>query len=203
MRRLKPSLLLPRAQSTTESWLSTYLSKEWNCMGRIACASLFRAGSGYGMGSGPHSTTSTGVATRLFRISLTLMPLVWLMLDMDGAGFNISLGGSAKLSCDFFTSDDKVDSSSLMASGPGPGSNSAPFRMLATCSSPIPESVWGMELPSCASSLGAGASFSFTGSGNAAGVSVRKENGSDKKSKRGNPVSPTEQSHRLEETSPW
>jgi len=47
------------------------------------------------------------------------------MLDMDGAGFNSSLGFSVKLSCDFFTSDDKVDNSSLMASGPVPVSISA------------------------------------------------------------------------------
>lgn len=154
---------------------STYLSKEWNCIGRIACASLFNAGSGYGIGSGPHSAISTGAATRLFSISLTLMPLVWLMLDMDGAGFNVSLGFSVKLSCDFFTSDDKVDKSSLMASGPVLVSSSAPFRMLATCSSPIPESVWGIELSGWISSPGVGVSFSFIVSGNAAGVSVMKE----------------------------
>lgn len=108
------------------------------------------------------------------------MPLVWLMLDMDGAGFKISLGFSVKLSCDFFTSEDNVDNSSLMASGPALGSNSAPFKMLTTCSSPIPESVWGMELSSWISSPGVGVSFSFIVSGNAAGVSVMKGNAFNK-----------------------
>lgn len=159
----------------------TYLSKEWNCIGRMACASLFSAGSGYGIGSGPHSAISTGAATRLFSISLTLMPLVWLILDMDVAGFSISLGCSVKLSCDFFTSDDKVDKSSLIASGPAAVSRSAPSRMLATCSSPIPESVWGTEVSSWISSPGVGVSFSFTVSGNVAGVSVMKKNWSIQK----------------------
>ncbi|TNN87413.1 hypothetical protein EYF80_002614 [Liparis tanakae] len=91
----------------------------------------------------PASKPSTGAATRLFNMSFTLIPLLgWLMLMMEEGGFSTStLGHSDRLSCDFFTSEDSVD-----MSGPAVWSTSDPLRMLASCSSPIPESEWGREL---------------------------------------------------------
>ncbi len=125
-----------------------YLSKEWNCMGNMSWASLFMAWwSGYGRVSGPLSVVSTGAATRLFRISLTLMPLLdWLMLEMDEAGLRWStVEGSVKLSCDL-ASDDSVQNSPLMPFGPPMAwSRSAPFITLDTWSSPSPESEWGRD----------------------------------------------------------
>lgn len=117
----------------------SHLSKEWNCTGSTRWAWTLAAGSGWDSGSS--SRPSTGDATKLFRISLTLMPLlVWLIL-MSGEDFSCSaLGHSERISVESFTSDDSASMSSFVVSGPPTlWSKSDPFRTLDPCSSPVPE----------------------------------------------------------------
>lgn len=117
----------------------SHLSKEWNCTGSTRWAWTLAAGSGWDSGSS--SRPSNGDATKLFRISLTLMPLlVWLIL-MSGEDFGSSAPGhSERISVESFTSDDSASTSSFVASGPPAlWSKSDPFRRLDPCSSPVPE----------------------------------------------------------------
>lgn len=63
------------------------------------------------------------------------------MTEEEEEDFSASmLEDSDRLSCDLFTSDDSVD-----MSPPRLWSESEPLRRAAACSSPIPESVRGME----------------------------------------------------------
>lgn len=134
--------LVPIQQSMNEeqTWLS-HLSKEWNCTGSTQWAWTLAAGSG--SNSGSSSRPSTGDATKLFRISLTLMPfLVWLTL-MSGEDFSSSiLGKSDRISLGSLTSDDSASTILFVVSAPPTlWSESDPFRRLDPRSSPVPESV--------------------------------------------------------------
>lgn len=133
--------LLPIQQTKNkeEQTGPSHLSKEWNCTGSTRWAWTLAAGSGWDSGSS--SRPSTGDATKLFRISLTLMPLlVWLIL-MSGEDFSSSAPGhSERISVESFTSDDSASTSSFVVSGPPTlWSKSDPFSRLDPCSSPVPK----------------------------------------------------------------
>lgn len=132
--------LVPIQQRTNKEERTglSHLSKEWNCTGSTRWAWTLAAGSGWDSGSS--SSPSTGDATKLFRISLTLMPLlVWLIL-MSGEDFSSSaLVHSERISVESFTSDDSASTSSFMVSAPTTlWSKSDPLRRLDPCSSPVP-----------------------------------------------------------------
>lgn len=114
----------------------SHLSKEWNCTGSTRWAWTLAAGSGWDSASS--SRPSTEDATKLFRISLTLMPLlVWLILR---SGEDFSSGHSERISVESFTSDESASTSLFVVSGPLTlWSKSDPFRRLDPCSSPAPE----------------------------------------------------------------
>lgn len=112
-------------------------------MGSMLRGCALAAVSGADTDSG--SMPSTGAATRLFRISLTLMPLFgWLtlMTEDEEEDFSASVpdDSDSRLSSDLFTSEDSVDMSPARL-----WSESEPLRRAAACSSPMPESVRGME----------------------------------------------------------
>lgn len=127
------------------------------------------------MGLGLYFAILIGVVIRFFNIFLILIFFVWLMLDMDGVGFNILLGFLVKFFCDFFILEDKVDNSLFMVSGFVLVFNFVLFRMLVICFFLIFEFVWGMEFFSWIFSLGVGVFFFFIVFGNVVGVFVMKE----------------------------
>lgn len=154
-----------------------YLSNEWNCMGIMACVSLFNTRfSGYAAGSGPLSLASRGAATRLLRISLTLMPLLdWLMLEMEAAGFRRS--DSDRLSW-ALESGERVQRIPRRPSGPlEPGSSSVPLNTQDAGSSPSPESECGRDTSACGSWTDVGSRML---SGNVRGFSVGKKRHQDR-----------------------
>lgn len=118
-----------------------HLSKEWNCTGSTQWAWTLAAGSGWDSGSIFRS--STGDATRLFRISFTLMPLlVWLILTTEEDLRSSVLGNSARVSPESLTSDGSTAMGSFMVSVPPTlWSKSDPFRRLDPRFSPGPKSV--------------------------------------------------------------
>lgn len=136
----------------------------------MLCISLFNTRfSGYAAGSGPLSLTSRGAATRLLRISLTLMPLLdWLILEMEEAGFRSS--DSVMLPW-ALASGESVQRIPRRPSGPlEPGSSSAPLNRQDADSSPSPESEWGRDTSACVSGTRLG---SLVLSGN--GFSIEKQ----------------------------
>lgn len=130
----------PKRMNEEESGMR-HLSNEWNCTGSTQWAWILAAGSGWESSSS--SRPSTGDATRLFRISFTLMPLlVRLLLTTEGDFSSSGLTNWDRFSLESLTSEGSAGTSSFVVSCPPTlWSKSDPFRTMDARSSPGPESV--------------------------------------------------------------